>query len=855
LNKRGAYSTVDFRFYSGGHSMNSARYLVGLLCVAALWSAGIASAGESQADAKQNLDFFEKKIRPALVRNCYECHSGDAKKAKGGLVLDTRAGLRKGGESGAAVVPGHPDDSLLIEAVRYDGLEMPPAGKLPDETIADLVKWVEMGAADPRVARPGRKGLNLAEARKWWSFQKPKAVPPPTVANTPWARTDVDRFVLAALEKAGLKPVPDADPETLLRRVSFDLTGLPPSIEEIDAFMREPSESALAAVVDRLLDSPRFGERWGRHWLDVARYGESAGKERNVPFKYAWRYRDYVIDSFNADKPYDRFLVEQLAGDLLPVKTTAERNTLAIATGFLALGPKGLNEKNAEQYRMDVIDDQIDATTRGMLGLTVACARCHDHKFDPITTTDYYALAGIFRSTETLAGVVAGRRKDYLDERSLLTLADASRPERISSAEIKKEQAQRAEQARLQSQLAGLRAEVKKLAGQIKKQPKKGKRKAAFAMGAGPQIRLLRGQIKQIEARLAELDESPAPGGEKAMGVRDAPIPANARVLNRGEVKDAGPEVSRGVVTVLRTPQSGHINPAHSGRLEMARWIASADNPLTARVMVNRVWQHLFGEGLVPTVDNFGALGDEPSHPELLDTLAVQLMSEGWSIKRLIRSLVLSRVYRLSSQHDATNYAVDPSNRLLWRSRPRRLDAEEIRDAMLFASGRLDVARPQGSPVMQMEGNGKNEKMKGALAEWVNHRAVYLPMYRGNVPEALAVFDMADPSLIVGKREVTTVATQALFLMNSPFVGKQSEMLARRLSNERGLREPARIDLAYRLALGRSPSPAETARVEKYLKEYRLALAAEGENEPGRLAAWSSVCQALFASAEFRYLY
>ncbi|MGH7137813.1 MAG: DUF1553 domain-containing protein, partial [Pirellulales bacterium] len=473
-------------------------------------------------------------------------------------------------------------------------------------------------------------------------------------------------------------------------------------------------------------------------------------------------------------------IMEQLAGDLLGGKTAEERNTLAIATGFLAIGPKGLNERNQEQYRMDVVDDQIDATTRGLLGLTVACARCHDHKFDPIPTADYYALAGIFHSTETLPGVAPSRGKDYLDEGALLTLADASQSERVNAAEIRKEQARRAEKARLQAQHDELKTAVKKLAGQGKKKPKnkKGKRKAAFA-GPGQQVKLLRGQIKQIEARLAELGDAPAPSGEKAMGVRDAPLPANCRLLNRGEVKDKGPEVLRGVVTVLRTPRSGHINPARSGRLEMAHWIASQDNPLTARVMVNRVWRHLFGEGLVPTVDNFGALGDEPSHPELLDTLAVQFMSEGWSVKRLVRLLALSRVYRLGSRHDAKNYAVDPSNRLLWRSQPRRLDAEEIRDAMLAASGQLDLTRPPGSAVMQMEGGGKSKKNKrnDVLQDVSNHRAVYLPMLRGNVPEGLAVFDMADPSLIVGKREVTTVATQALFLMNSAFATKQSEQL------------------------------------------------------------------------------
>jgi cytochrome c553 len=836
----------------------AALWLAALMALATdAHAASSAANSKAKVPTKQEIDFFEKKIRPVLLRNCYECHSGDVKKAKGGLLLDTRLGLRKGGESGPAIVPGQPDDSLLIEAVRYDGLEMPPSGKLPDEVIDDLVKWIEMGAPDPRVPKSGRKGLNLTEARKWWSFQKPKASPPPEVSNVSWPRSDFDRFILAAQEKAGLKPVGDADAETLLRRVTFDLTGLPPTPEEIDAFLRGPSESAYAAVVDKLLESPRFGEKWGRHWLDVARYGESAGKDRNVPFKYAWRYRDYVIDSFNTDKPYDRFILEQLAGDLLPAKTNAERNMLAIATGFLAIGPKGLNEKNGEQYRMDVVDDQIDATTRGMLALTVACARCHDHKFDPIPTTDYYALAGIFRSTETLAGVVPNKNKEFLSDKALLTLADPNVPERMNAAEARKQLAARAEKARLQTELEALRAQGKQLAGIAKNLPKKGKGKgkAAFAAGAGMQAKLLRSRVQQVQARLAELDGGPDTAGEKAMGVRDAAAPENSPVFNRGEVKDPGPVVTRGVVTVLRTPQAIRLNPAHSGRLEMAHWIASTDNPLTARVMVNRIWQHLFGNGLVPTIDNFGALGDEPSHPELLDTLAVEFMKEGWSVKRLIRSLVLSRTYCLSSLHDEKNFAVDPSDRLLWRMERRRLDAEEIRDAMLAASGQLDLSRPQGSPVTQMNGDGKNDKMKEAMQELSNHRAVYLPIYRGNLPEALSAFDMADPSLIVGKREVTTVPTQALFLMNSPFVLKQSIEMARRLLGQTDLNDSTRIDLAYRLAFGRLPSASEKSRVEKFLNDYHLALEEAGERERGRLAAWSSVCQTLFASGEFRYVY
>jgi hypothetical protein len=803
---------------------------------------------------KEGAEFFEKKIRPILVRHCYECHSGDPKKAKANLVLDTRDGLRKGGQSGKVIVPGNPDESPLIEAVRYEGLEMPPREKLPDELIDELVQWVEMGAPDPRSGKAARarNKIDLAEAKKFWAFQRPRAVPTPKVDDSAWPHTEIDRFVQARREQEHLKPLADADRTTLIRRVTFDLTGLPATPDEIDGFVNDQSSQAYATLVDRLLASPRFGERWSRHWLDVVRFGESTGKERNIPYRYAWRYRNWVIDAFNADKPYDRFIVEQLAGDLLSSKNALERDNLLIATGFLAIGTKGVNTKNAEQFKYDVIDDQIDVTGRAFLAMTVACARCHDHKYDPIPTSDYYAMAGIFHSTETYSGVKAGRKT--ASDKNLLALSEKSRFAKESPGEKSEQKARQDEIAKIESQLEHLRKLQKPGKKGQKKPGGKGKQVQAVA---SPKVDMkeVREQIKKLEERLDQLEGASAASANLAMAVHDG-SPGNSPLLNRGELKEKGAEVPRGVLTVMKTPQ-GNIRPGHSGRLELAHWIASRDNPLTARVMVNRVWQHLIGQALVHSTDNFGALGDEPTHPELLDFLALQFMNdEKWSVKKLVRSIVMSRVYQMSSEHAADSYAVDPSNKYLWRIEPRRLDAEEIRDAMLAASGELDLERPEGSPLLQLD----NAQLKGGrglgeVRKATNVRSIYLPIIRGNVPEMLQVFDAADPSLIVGKRDVTTVPTQALFLMNNAFVLKQAELLAKRVLSEKGDSHAAQIDRAYRLTLGRLPTEREKSDITQYLADYRKSLERADHKGNTQLAAWASFCQTLFASGEFRYVY
>jgi hypothetical protein len=795
----------------------------------------------------KGVEFFEKRIRPVLVKNCYSCHSGSAKKVEAGFVLDTRAGLLKGGQSGPAIMPGDDNDSLLMEAIRYEGLEMPPTGKLPDEVIADFATWIRMGAPDPRTG-PVRQGpINYAEARKYWAFQPPKKHAPPIVQDAAWPRGEIDQFVLAGMEKNDLRPVDDADRHTLLRRVSFALTGLPPTAEQISAFSKDASPEALAQVIDKLLESPQFGERWGRHWLDVARYGESTGQERNRPYPHAWRYRDYVIDSFNKDKPYDQFIREQIAGDLLPAKDAAERNEHLIATGFLAIGVKGLNERNREVYLMDIVDDQIDASTRAVIGLTVACARCHDHKFDPIPTTDYYAMAGIFRSTDVLAGVVPQRaaKKGGAIKPELMTLSAVG----PVSAEVRQEQQKKI--VALEADLREAQAELRKLqsGGKPKEElsPKKAaKQKKKAAKQARNAIARAEDEVQRLQDELADLRRGGPKSSDQAMGVEDGERPNDCQVCIRGEVSDRGPSVPRGFVTVMGQAKP-NISPGASGRLELARWFTSRQNPLTARVAVNRIWHHLFGTGLVPTTDNFGAMSEPPSHPELLDTLAIQFMDDGWSVKKMIRRIMLSRVYQLSSQHHEANFEADPENRYLWRMSRHRLEAEAIRDAILSASGQLDLKRPAGSSVTQLGDReiGQNRDLS-ALASGARYRSVYLPIIRQAMPDSLSLFDAADPSLVVGARDATTVATQALYLLNSPFVSEQAQKMAERLLGERELDDPGRIALAYRLALSRLPTKEEVERSISFVREYPAS-------QPG--PAWAALCQALFASAEFRYAY
>jgi Protein of unknown function (DUF1553)/Protein of unknown function (DUF1549)/Planctomycete cytochrome C len=769
--------------------------------------------------------FFEAKVRPVLATHCGKCHARTAEKLRGGLHVDSREGLRLGGDSGPAIVPGNPDESLLIRAIRYrdEELRMPPKTKLPDAVVADFEAWVKMGAPDPRTgpaAVAARPPVDLALGREFWSFRPPRRSLPPPVKRADWPLGEIDRFLLAALEARGLTPVPDADRSRLLRRVTFDLNGLPPTPEEIDAFLADRSPDAIAIAVDRLLASPRFGEHWGRHWLDVARFAESSGKT-NFAYPQAWRYRDWVIASFNADKPYDRFVREQIAGDLLPAEDDRRRADQLIATGFLALGSKAHDAENHGQFVLDVIDEQIEATTRAFLALTVACARCHDHKMDPISQRDYYALSGIFRSTRTCSGTLPGVFPNFNASPLIELPSGAGAP----SAWLPLPPGQR---AAMEERLAGLVRE-----------------RDAIPPGEANRDRLRRTNslLAMVRYRLA-VDRPDGPPRAFAMGVRDRDQVVDSPLYVRGELDQPGEVVPRGLVRVLcdRPPDS---IAAGSGRRELADWLASPANPLTARVIVNRVWLHLFGRGLVPTPDNFGAAGRPPSHPELLDNLAVEFMAEEWSIKRLIRRIVLSRAYRLDSAHDPRNFEADPDNALVWRMSQRRLEAEALRDAMLFISGRLALEPPVGSAVARTgEGLALFVRVAGLDAS-DTHRSVYLPVIRDQVLESLALFDFADPSLVTGERATTSGPAQALYFMNGSFVLRQAEGLAERLRAVEG-GDARRVERAYRLAFARPPTDEERDRALAFLRAFAVPRSVPD--------AWWAFCQALFAGAEFRYL-
>ncbi len=676
------------------------------------------------------------------------------------------------------------------------------------------------GEVDKTVAGLVDEPAKYEQLRKeHWAFQPVGDVAPRGGKPDGWARTEIDRYVLAKLAGQELEPSKPADRRTLIRRATFDLTGLPPTPEEVEAFVNDSSGKAFEKVVDRLLALPAFGERWGRHWLDVARYAESTGMSRNIPLYYAWRYRDYVVDSFNADTPFDRFIKEQIAGDLLPAETDARGDMQKIATGFLAVGMKDINEGNPLQFKLNIVDEQIDTTTRAFLGMTVACARCHDHKFDPIPTAEYYSLAGIFRSTEMLAGVIGKRgSNDYYKPELLLPLSGKADDRVAASAAVHRSERLKDEDGQAMS-----------------KQERKKEMKLEMRQGLSGEKK-----IRPV-----------------AMGVKDGRIPADSNIFVRGEVGDRGPVVPRGTITLPGMPPLGEIPSDQSGRLELANWLASDKNPLTARVMVNRVWQHLFGQGIVRTVDNFGTTGEAPTHPELLDHLARQFMDDGWSVKQLIRRIMVSGVYQQAATFDEAKYATDPDNRLLWRASPRRLEGEAIRDAMLAAGGNLDRSRPVGSPVMKTPAVDVSRfaRLTDRMGTDTPVRSIYLPMLRGVAPNALDVFDLADNSQVTGSRDVTTVAPQALFMMNDPFVQAQAKALAKRVTSERSA-DLARVDRAYGLALGRVPNDAERKRAIKYVRGFTKQA---GEN-PGKKAnnaetdAWASICQALFASAEFRYV-
>jgi hypothetical protein len=818
----------------------------------AVWPSGAAgsAATESQARAVANggkspaklvkvayprpataeqLVYFEKNVRPILVNNCYNCHS-DAFKEAGGLRVDVGIAIFNGGNSGPAIIPGHPEKSPLIERVKAaDTKKRMPQERneaLPDADIAILERWIKDGAAWPDEteklpATPARIAANYVKLKKsWWSWQ-PLTVPPvPAPANaagsSQWSSQPIDLFALAKLEEKKLAPVKDADPLTLIRRLSYDLTGLPPTPDQVRSFVKDHSPAAYARLVDTLLASPRFGERWGRHWLDVARYAESSGPSRNVPYPNAWRYRDYVIDAFNRDVPYNRFLQEQIAGDLLPAATPAERDRLLIATGFLALGPKDVNQRFKARFKMDAVDDQIDTVTRSTLALTVTCARCHDHKFDPIPTTDYYALASIFTSTVDAAGLgsrMGGASLQYYEPKLLNYLSASEKAPKVSDADVQKLKAQ------VEAAKFVLDAFNEKAAADYKANPNRPAPSADY--------KKVQNELQKNYTHLAEELKLTNDLGELGYGIhsaRDGEI-IDTSVRIRGVEERHGPVVPRGFPSLISLSNAPTIPANHSGRLELAQWITDPGNPLTARVYANRVWQHLFGVGLVSSVDNFGSTGDLPANPQLLDYLANDLIEKGWSTKQLVREIVLTRAYQLGTEVPAGYKDVDPADRLIWRHAPRRLEAEEVRDSILQSAGTLDLNAPHGSPSMalrmiEIRDDGPVVHSILKAADRSPYRSIYLPQLRGEVPRPLAAFDPVSQTLVTGQREETTVPTQALFLLNSPFVREQSLLLANSLLAEGKGDDGKRIREAFERVLGRDPSKAEVERVKGFLAKY-----------------------------------
>ena len=724
-----------------------------MLFALALFSQRTLAADLTQAQ----VDFFENKVRPVLADKCYKCHSTVSEKVKGGLLLDSREGWQKGGDDGQVIVPGNPDASSFIKAIRYTDadLQMPKDKKLPDDQIADLEAWVKMGAPDPRSATADQKKWSDNKTNHWaWQPVKNEAIP--NVSNSEWCQTPVDNFILAKLDANGLKPNPPTDKRTLIRRATFDLIGLPPTPEEVQDFVNDNSPDAYAKVVDRLLASPHYGERWGRHWLDVARYSDTKGQpKRNIEDNanpFAWTYRDYVIRSFNENKPYNIFILEQLADDrLLQMKTWDHNPTNLAALGFLTVGDHFMGMQN------DVINDRIDVVCKGFLALTVTCARCHDHKFDPIPQKDYYSMRGIFDSSiepkiEPVIGKVASTPEylDYYRQREQLAK----------------------NQEALQASIPLLR-KAKNFEG-IKKTQK---------------------EMRETEHAISELELTNDAAPMRAMVLEDPVKGHDSPVFIRGEAGNKGEIAPRRFLQVL----SGPVRPVYtdgSGRLDLAMAIANKNNPLTARVMINRIWEYHFGEGFVPTPDDFGMMSEPPSHPELLDYLAMNFMTNGWNIKKIHRLIMLSSVYQESSLNNPRYAQTDPGNRLLWRANIRRLEYEPLRDSLLAIGGTLDTSL-YGRPVdMRLHADS-------------TRRTIYDYVDRANIPDVMVNFDFATPDMVTGIRHVTTVPQQALFLMNSPLVINLARRLVAMPEFKENDDDTARLTFLYERIYQRPPTPEE----------------------------------------------
>lgn len=832
-----------------------ARWWVALALLAGGARGAQAARPAASAAEAEGLELFERHVRPALVERCFKCHSGqEGMKVKGGLDLGGRDALRKGGVSGPAIVPGDPEASLLIRAIRHTDkdLAMPPKEPLPKATVAAFERWVKLGAPDPRQggaaggsaaaagAAAAGEPYDYAKAREHWAYGPVRDPAVPAVDDPELAFNDVDRFILEAQRKRGLRPARLADKRALLRRATFDLTGLPPTPEELDAFLADGSPDAFAKVVDHLLASPRYGERWGRHWLDVVRYADTSGCNSDYPVPDLWKYRNYVIDAFNRDVPYDRFVREQVAGDLMPAADEARRVEQLVATGYLA-NSRRFGSRNAEFHL--TIEDTIDNLGKAVLGLSISCARCHDSKFDPIPQADYYALYGIFASTRyAFPGT-----EIYKVPRDLIILAPAEEVARVRAREE--------ELTKLPDTIERLQGVRNGIVARLRTIAEKGEAKAGEKAELEQKLLQAKADIEEAQARQRKLDhEREEERFEKVYGVSDKEKPADAKVHLKGDPGKPGPVVRRGFLTILggqKLPEGA----VGSGRLELAGWLTDPSNPLTARVMVNRIWQHHFGKGLVQTPNDFGSRGKPPTHPDLLDYLASRFVEGGWSVKRMHRLIMLSRAYRQASDDDASNAAIDPANDHLWRFDPRRLTAEEIRDAMMFVSDALDLEPPRGPHPFPPETQWKYTQHKPFVAAYPSaKRSVYLMQQRIRKHPLLEVFDGADTNATTAQRPESTTPLQALFAMNSPLVHEWADRFAVRVGMAEA-EEHARVRYAYRLALAREPSEEELSDASAYLAECRRLLSEAGVPADKRARrALASYLRMVLASNEFFFL-
>jgi len=770
-----------------------------------------AAAYAEQAEfSTEDIDFFETKIRPVLAQHCYECHASDSKIIRGGLLVDSREALRAGGDSGPAVVPGDVAESLLIGALRHETYEMPPEKKLPDQVIADFEQWITMGAPDPRETGTAEapKGIDWEAAADHWAFQKIADPAPPEVSGEAWVQSPLDRFILRGLEEAGMQPAAQADKRTLIRRATFDLIGLPPTVEEVNDFLADDSADAFAKVIDRLLESPHYGERWGRHWLDLVRYADTNGADENHQLPEAWRYRDWVVRKINDDLPLDQFITQQLAGDLLPTPEDEQAaGDLLTATGMLVIGPKMLAEQDKEKMIIDIVDEQVDTVSRTMLGLTIACARCHDHKFDPISAEDYYSLAGIFQSTKTMA------------DRAFVSKW-MERP--LPSSEIEKQRAEH--QPKIDAAQAELAEAEKNL-----KAAEEAKKSGEEMEGVDIE------DLKKVVAAKKEAHEKltkEMPNFVQVMAADEAE-PANLPVHIRGNHLTPGKkEIPRGMPSILTdVAPPREIETSHSGRKQLADWLVAPENPLTSRVMANRLWMWHFGEALVRSPSNFGLQAEEPTHPELLDWLAQELMRQGWSLKEMHKVIMLSATYQMNSQGDASYAEADPENKRWWRQNRRRLEAEPVRDNVLAVGGELDRT---------IGGKAPNVGAK--------RRALYLPINRAALYEMFSTFDYVETANHIEKRPTTTVPHQALFLLNSPLVHEQAQRLAGEVVKQSSEPE-ARVDNLFQRLYARLPSDAERTRSLQFVE-----VATERLENPNPVDPWAALTRALMAANEFIYI-